>query len=174
VLYSAGDVQGVNGSLSSLHETAASSFTVNVKLADWLLLGSLGRCWSVTTGAVPSTRMLGWEPVRANASAPRRSSVTQVWEPSVGGDVAENVSVSVPPWQRRLFVWFGFPSGRLRLIFPSAIRAPSATHAEATQLPAALVVACTVVASTAKSAGIAIFARSASFVEVPLFVSVTV
>jgi hypothetical protein len=159
----------VNALASSLHSNADVALAENAKLGDASLLGLLGFPVNVTVGFVPSTTTLGWEPVNVNAPFTwSRSSLVHVYVPSAAPDVARNVTVSVAPGHSAVVS----PPGRLRWIFCSAIRSPSATQVDGSHDPVTPVaLACTLRGATVKPDGMSTAARCAASGDAGLFVS---
>ena len=99
-------------------------------------------------GGVPSTATFGCAPCSSNAAASRASLVVHVYDCSAVGALAANLIRSVAPGHSSL----AGPGGATAWIAigePSSVTAQSAVE----QLPAAVVVAARVPASTVKPAG---------------------
>ena len=128
---------------------ALASPSANEKEAFGLFDGFGGALEMVGVGgAVPSTVTFGWLPCSSKFVASRASVVFHVYVFSVCGAVAANLIRSVPPGHSSLAA----PGGATAWIATGAASSVTVQVA-AEQLPAAVVVAPSVAASTANPAG---------------------
>jgi hypothetical protein len=142
-VYVFGLAQTEAASPSNAHRNVtSSSLSVNEKLGEESLEGSLGFELRVgAAGGVPSTATVGCTPCRAKGVTSVLRLVVHSEMPSAAGAVEAKVSVSVAPGQRSAVP----PGETASIVVPFS----DAVQVAAEQLPAAEVVAASVVASTA-------------------------